>query len=395
MALSVKQIDAARVGDKDYKLYDEKGLYLLVAKAGSKRWYMKYRHLGPEKKLSFGAYPEVSLKVARARRDEARVLLADGKDPQREKEAGKLAAKMEAANTFGAVAEEYIAMRADGQAVATAEKARWLLSLLHPSFRQLPVSGITSPILFAAVQEIHASGRRETAGRVRALVGRVLTYAIATGRAEINPAPMLTRFLAAPNTKHHPAIVDDGKLGALLRAINEYQGYPSTSGALKLSPHVFQRPGEIRTMRWADLDFDRARWNIPAATMKMRRDHNVPLSRQALEIIRSMDAASGGTEFVFPAFHSFRKPISENTVNQALRRLGYGGVMTAHGFRSTASTLLNESKRWSPDAIERALAHEDKNAVRAAYNRTDYWEERVDMMQWWSDRLDALKASAK
>ena len=147
-------------------------------------------------------------------------------------------------------------------------------------------------------------------------------------------------------------------------------------------------------MRWADLAFDRARWNIPAATMKMRRDHNVPLSRQAREIIRSMDAVSGGTEFVFPAFHSFRKPISENTVNQALRRLGYGGVMTAHGFRSTASTLLNESKRWGPDAIERALAHEDKNAVRAAYNRTDYWDERVEMMQWWSDRLDTLKTAA-
>ena len=152
---------------------------------------------------------------------------------------------------------------------------------------------------------------------------------------------------------------------------------------------------EIRTMRWADVDFDRARWNIPASTMKMRRDHSVPLSRQAIEIIRTMNAISGGTEFVFPAFHSFRKPISENTVNQALRRLGYGGVMTAHGFRSTASTLLNESKHWSPDAIERALAHEDKNAVRAAYNRTDYWDERVEMMQWWSDRLETLKASAK
>lgn len=317
-------------------------------------------------------------------------------DPQREKQASKLAAKMEAANTFSAVAREYIDMReAEGLAVSTVEKTRWLLGLLPPSFQLLPVSVITAPILLDAVREIHGSGRRESARRLRSFVGRVLQYAILTDRAQVNPAPMLTRVLAAPKEKHHPAIVDDRKLSALLNAIDDYQGYPSTSAALKLSPHVFQRPGEIRTMRWADLDFDRARWNIPAAAMKMRRDHNVPLSRQALEIIRSMDAVSGGTEFVFPAFHSFRKPISENTVNQALRRLGYGGVMTAHGFRSTASTLLNESKRWSPDAIERALAHEDKNAVRAAYNRTDYWDERVEMMQWWSDRLDALKAAAK
>lgn len=396
MALSVKQIDAARTGDKDYKLYDEKGLYLLVAKAGSKRWYMKYRHLGPERKLSFGPYPEISLKAARAKRDEARGLLAEGKDPQREKQASKLAAKMEAANTFSAVAEEYIDMReAEGLAVSTVEKTRWLLGLLPPSFQLLPVSGITAPILLDAVRAIHGSGRRESARRLRAFVGRVLQYAILTDRAQVNPAPMLTRVLAAPKEKHHPAIVDDRKLSALLNAIDDYQGYPSTSAALKLSPHVFQRPGEIRTMRWADLDFDRARWNIPAATMKMRRDHNVPLSHQALEIIRSMDAVSGGTEFVFPAFHSFKKPISENTVNQALRRLGYGGLMTAHGFRSTASTLLNESKLWSPDAIERALAHEDKNAIRAAYNRTDYWDERVEMMQWWSDRLDALRAAAK
>jgi integrase len=179
-----------------------------------------------------------------------------------------------------------------------------------------------------------------------------------------------------------------------LRAIDGYQGYPSTMGALRLSPHVFQRPGEIRTMKWVDIDFERARWSIPAAIMKMRRPHQVPLSRQSVEIIQSMKAISNGSEFVFPAFDSPMRPISENTVNQALRRLGYGGIMTAHGFRSTASSLLNESKIWRPDVIERTLAHEDENAVRSIYNRTDYWDERVEMMQWWSDQLDALKGAA-
>ncbi len=190
MALSVKQIDAARVGDKDYKLYDEKGLYLLVAKAGSKRWYMKYRHLGPEKKLSFGAYPEVSLKVARAKRDEARALLVDGKDPQREKQASKLAAQMEAASTFSAVAKEYIDMReAEGLAITTVEKTRWLLSLLPSSFRQLPVSDVTAPILLTAVREIHGSGRRETARRLRSFVGRVLQYAILSDQSRPDADP--------------------------------------------------------------------------------------------------------------------------------------------------------------------------------------------------------------
>lgn len=392
MALSVRQIENARPGDKDYKLADEKGLYLLVAATGSKRWYLKYRFLGTEKKLSLGGYPEVTLKAARAKRDEARELVAAGKDPSRERQLSKLTAKVEAANTFGAVARELIEKRkAEGMADTTVSKTEWLLSLLEPSLNHRPVTEITAPVLLAPVQEVHASGRRETARRLRSFAGRVMQHAILTGRAQVNPAPMLARALAAPQERHHPAIVDRAELGDLLRAIDAYQGYPSTTAALRLSPHVFQRPGEIRTMKWADIDFDRARWTIPAATMKMRRPHQVPLSRQSIEIIRSVKAISIGSEYVFPAFHSPRRPISENTINQALRRLGYGGTMTAHGFRSTASSLLNESKLWRPDAIERALAHEDGNAIRSIYNRTDYWDERVEMMQWWSDQLDVLR----
>lgn len=395
MTLSVKQIENAHPGERDYKLADEKGLYLLVAASGSKRWYLKYRHLGREKKLSLGGYPEVTLKGARTKRDEARAVMAAGKDPSQEKQVSRLTAKVEAANTFAAIARELIDKRAaEGMAPTTIAKTEWLLLLLEPRLGRLPVTEITAPVLLAAVQEIHASGRRETARRLRSFAGRVMQHAILTGRAQINPAPMLARALAAPQERHHPAIVDRAELGGLLRVIAGYEGYPSTNAALRLSPHVFQRPGEIRTMKWVDIDFERARWTIPAATMKMRKPHRVPLSRQSLEIIRSMIAVSAGSEYVFPAFHSPKRPISENTINQALRRLGYGGSMTAHGFRSTASSLLNESKLWLPDAIERALAHEDGNAIRSIYNRTDYWDERVEMMQWWSDQLDALKDNA-
>lgn len=193
--------------------------------------------------------------------------------------------------------------------------------------------------------------------------------------------------------RSHPAIIEKDELGVLLKAIDGYGGYPSTIAALRLSPHLFQRPGEIRSMKWEELDLDSARWTIPKERTKMRRAHQVPLSRQALEIIRSMTPISGCSEFVFPAFHSLHAPISENTVNQALRRLGYAGTMTAHGFRSTASSLLNESGKWSPDVIEHALAHKDRDAVQGIYNRTSYWDARAEMMQWWSDQLDDLKAA--
>ena len=397
MALTVKEIDNALPGPKDRKLTDEKGLYLLVATSGSKRWQLKYRFQGTEKKISLGVYPQVSLKAARAKRDEARALIAEGRDPSRVKQENRLQSRLANANTFGAIAREFIAKRADdGDASiceTTKSKTEWLLTLVDPTLGKLPVSEITAPILLSALLEVQASGRKETARRLRSFVGRVLNYAIATGRrTEANPAPALHRALSAPSVRNHPAIVERRKLGALLKEIDGYRGFASTAAALRISAHLFQRPGEIRTMKWADLDLDGARWIIPAGNTKMRREHVVPLSRQAIEIIRSMADIAGASEFVFPS-HNPKKPLSENAVNGALRRLGYGGVMTAHGFRSTASSLLNESGRWNPDAIERALAHQDGNAVRAVYYRTAYWPERVEMMQWWSDELDALKAA--
>jgi Integrase len=394
MALTALAIKNAEPRDKNWKLSDEKGLYLLITPAGSKLWQFKFRHLGKEKKMSFGAYPEVSLKDARAKRDEARALLANGRDPAHERRAERLAAKVAAANTFGAIAQEFIERRQhDGLADATIGKAKWLLSLLEPSLGRVPITEISPLMLLNAIAEVQATGRRETGQRLRSFAGRVFRYAVITGRALHNPAGELRGALVTPRVRHHPAIIDRKLLGELLRAIENYRGAPSTIAALKLSAHLFQRPGEIRTMRWLDVDLDRACWTIPDASTKMRREHKVPLSRQALEIIRSMMAISGRSEFVLPSYNA-RRPLSENAVNGALRRMGFGGVMTAHGFRSTASSLLNESGKWQTDAIERALAHVETNPVKAAYNRTTYWAERVAMHQWWSDELEAIRDAA-
>ncbi|WP_209349352.1 integrase arm-type DNA-binding domain-containing protein [Pontixanthobacter sp. CEM42] len=393
MPLSVKEIENAKPRSKPWKLHDERGLYLQIAPSGSKRWHHRYSFQGQKKKISYGGFPDVSLKSARTKRDEARALIAEGTDPLKQRQEQRLEYKVASENTFGAIAREFIAKRAnDGDKAispTTRKKNEWLLSLLEPKLGRVPVRDIEPPQLLSALQEIQDSGRRETARRCRSFVSRVLTYAIVTGRAKSNPAPTLQRVLVAPSVRHHPAIVDPNELGDLLRAIDGYKGIASTNAALKLSAHVFQRPGEIRTMRWIDIDLEAAIWTIPAERTKMRREHRVPLSRQAIAIIRSMEHVAEYSEYVFPSFNP-KKPLSENAVNQALKRLGYGDVMTAHGFRTTASSLLNESGGFHPDAIERSLAHQDANAVRAAYNRAQYWDERVHMMQWWSDKLDSL-----
>lgn len=395
MPLTAVAVKNAKPKAKDYKLSDAGGLYLLVTTRGSKLWRMKYRFAGAEGKLSFGPWPEVSLQQARDRRDEAKAMLRAGKDPGREKKVARLAATMAARCTFEAVAEEYIAKReADGLAEVTLAKHRWLLAMLRPAIGKVPISEISAPELLAALRSVQNSGRLESAKRLRSFAGRIFEYGIATGHATVNPASHLKRALIVPTVKHHAAIIDPADVGKLLVSIDGYNGYPSTRGALRLSPYVFQRPGEIRMMRWADLDLDAGRWTIRAEVAKMRRRHDVPLSRQAASIIRSMEPVSGDSEFVFPAFHTPRKPLCENTVNQALTRLGYKGIMTAHGFRSTASSLLNESGKWHPDLIERALAHEVGSAVRAAYNHSSYWNDRVAMMQWWADELDRLQAAA-
>jgi len=300
---------------------------------------------------------------------------------KREARAAKLIA---GANIFAVVADEYIAKQeAEGKADVTVAKTRWLLSKLAPSLGTRPVAEITPHEPLAILKASEHAGQRETARRLRSFASHVFRYAVATARARADPAQPLQGALVSPVAKHHAAITDPVAFGGLLRAIEGYSGQPVTRLALRFSAHVFQRPGEIRQAEWGEIDFDRAVWTIPAARMKQRQRHRVPLSEQALAILREAHALSGDGRYVFTKLGSPLKPLCENAINGALRRLGYGpDDMTAHGFRSTASSLLNESGKWSGDAIERALAHSDGNQVRAAYHRGAHWSERVEMAAW-------------
>jgi integrase len=397
MALSNAAIRAAKPSKKQFKLYDEGGLFLIVKPSGGKLWRLKYRHSGKEQALSLGRYPAVGLKEARAGRDQARKLIASGKNPAFEKKRAAVAASVGAANTFSAIAEELIAKRVrEGLKEVTTGKARWLLSLLAPELGKRPIAEIEPFELLAVLKKIEASGRLETAKRLLAFAGRVYRYAVATARAKRNIAADLQGALVAPKVKNHAAIIEPRAVGALLRAIDGFEGQPVTIWALRLAPHVFVRPGELRQAEWSEIDLDAAVWRIPAHRMKMKREHVVPLSRQAVAILKEARGLTGNGPFVFPGQRTPKRPMSENTLNAALRRLGYStDEMTSHGFRSTASTLLNESGKWSADAIERSLAHGDTDAVRGAYHRGAHWAERVRMAQWWSDHLDGLREGGR
>jgi len=396
MALTDTAIRLAKASGSDRKLADEKGLYLLVTATGSKLWRFKYRVGGKEKKLALGAYPETGLKSARAKRDEARKLAEAGDDPAVAKREARIAKRIASANTFAAVAEEYIAkLEAEGRATVTISKTRWLLAKLAPALGTRPIAEISPHELLAVLRASERAGHRETARRLRSFASRVFRYAVATARATVDPAQPLLGALTAPVPKHHAAIIDPIAFGGLLRAIEGYSGQPITKLALQFTSHVFQRPGEVRRAEWIEVDFDKAVWTIPAARMKQRQPHRVPLSLQALAILREAAELSGGGPYIFPKLGSPPKPMSENAINGALRRMGYGpDDMTAHGFRSAASSLLNESGKWSADAIERSLSHADANQVRAAYHRGAHWPERVEMAQWWSDHLDTLRKGA-
>ena len=397
MALTDTAIRTAIAGAKDRKLADDKGLYLLLTAGGSKLWRFKYRVNGKEKKLALGAYPEVSLKEARLARDRARTAAQAGGDPAAAKREARAAKRLAAGNTFGGIAEELITkMEAEGKADVTVTKARWLLSKLTPVLGNRPITEITPAELLGVLRKSERVGQRETARRLRSFSSRVFRYAVATARAAADPAQPLAGALVAPVAKHHAAITDPVAFGALLRSIDKYTGQPVTTLALRFTALVFQRPGEIRQAEWSEIDFDGAVWTIPAERMKQRQPHRVPLSQQALAILREAEVLSGGGRYVFPKLGSALKPMCENAINGALRRMGYGAdTMTAHGFRSTASSLLNESGKWNPDAIERSLAHADANQVRAAYHRSAYWPERVEMAAWWSDHLDTLREGAE
>lgn len=399
MSLTDIAIRRAKTRDKPYKLYDELGLFLVISPSGSRLWRMKFRHGGTEKKLSFGAYPQVSLRDARKMRDDARDLIADGKNPALERQREKLRADALAENTFTSIANEYChKRRRDGDrawAPATAARCEYLLSLLDNSIGKMPIHEIEPIDALAAIRKIEKRGKLESARRTLQLASAVFRYAVATTRLRSDPTRDLRGALMTPTVTHYGAVTEASEVGDLLRAIDGYEGLGMTKWALQLAPHVFVRPGELRHARWDEIDFEAALWTIPAEKMKMRKAHHVPLSRQSIAILQEIRSITGSSGYVFPSMRSRMRPMSENTLNAALRRLGYTtNEMTAHGFRAMASTLLNESGKWSPDAIERALAHGDSDKVRAAYHRGAHWKERVAMAQWWSDLLDSLRSGA-
>lgn len=382
-------------GGKPVKLTDEKGMHLLVNQAG-KYWRLSYRFAGKQKTLALGVYPEVSLKEAREKRDEARRLLADGTDPGAHRKVQKAVKLIQAENDFEAVAREWFAKYKPTWTDGHADRIiRRLERDVFPWLGKRPIAEIEAPELLAVLRRIEHRGAVETAHRAMQNCGQVFRYAVATGRAKRNSAADLVGAIAPPVKSSFATITEPAKIAELLRAMDGYQGSFITQCALKLAPLVFVRPGELRKAEWAEIDLDAAQWVIPAERMKMREKHIVPLSRQAVAILTELQPLTGSGKFVFPGARTNGRPMSENTVNAALRRLGYGtDDMTGHGFRHMASTLLNE-QGWNRDAIERQMAHAERNSIRATYNYAEYLPERGRMMQAWADYLDGLKAGAK
>lgn len=396
MPLTDSAVRNAQSREKPYKMADSQGLYIQIMPSGGKHWKMKYRFEGREKKLSFGEYPRVSLREARNRRDEARNMLTKGIDPAYEKKRNKLRAYAAAGNSFTDISREYCdKRRRDGDkawAPSTAKRCEYLLSLLDNSIGKMPIQEIEPIDVLAAVRKIEAKGKLESARRTMQLAGSVFRYAVATARLRSDPTRDLRGALINPTVTHYGAITEASKVGALLRAIDGYKSQGMTDWALKLAPHVFVRPGELRSAQWEEFDLEARVWTIPAEKTKMRKPHHVPLSRQSVALVEQIREIIKPWSYIFPSLWSRKRPMSDNTLNAALRRMGYSSSeMTAHGFRAMASTLLNESGKWSYDAIERALAHGDNNRVRAAYHRGAHWDERVAMAQWWSDYLDELR----
>ena len=391
--LTQLQITAAKQKAKPYSLSDGQGLALFVQPSGAKLWRFRYRYGGCPRTLHLGLWPTISLADAREKCREARKAIAAGNDPVLEKKRAKVTANIAAATSFRDVAQEWVAKcEREGRAEVTLDKVRWLLGMAYPLIGSHPIGGITPTEALAVLRKVEGKGRYESARRMRSVLSRVFRYGIATARCDRDVAADLRGALTTPKVTHHAAITDPHEVGILLTTMDGYTGQTVTRMALRLSPYLFVRPGELRQAEWSEIDVAKAVWSIPATRMKMRRAHRVPLSRQVLGMIEELREATGHRQHLFPCMGHPRKPMSENGVNQALRRLGYkNGEMTAHGFRAMAATLLNEMGRWNPDAIERQLAHQEVSSVRRAYARGEYWDERVAMMQHWSDYLDELR----
>lgn len=396
MPLSEIKVRTTKAKAKPFKLADEKGMFVLVNPNGSKLWRLKYRFLKKEKLLALGAYPEVSLKDARGRRDTARKLLANGVDPMENKRAQDAATADAASNSFEVVAREWLKKMSAAWVPDHMERITTRFERdVFPTLGYRPIGDIIAPELLKVLRQIEGRGTIETAHRTHQNCSQVFRYAIATGRASRDIGADLRGALTVTSAKHHASITDPKSVGALLRAINEYDGSIVTKCALRLASQVFVRPGELRHAEWSEFDFDTAEWRIPGNKMKMGVMHIVPLSTQAIANLRTIQPVTGHGKYVFPSVRTSNRPMSENTVNAALRRLGYStDQMTGHGFRSMASTLLNENG-WNRDAIERQLAHAERDNVRAAYNYAEFLPERRKMMQWWADHLAALAVGGK
>ena len=397
MSLSDLQCKNAKSGPKVVKLSDGGGLQLWVTPDGAKRWRLAYRIAGKQKALAIGVYPSVGLKDAREARESAKKQIDAGQDPSVIKKIAKVTRITSGAATFDVLAAELLEKkRRENKALGTLERFEWLISLARPVIGSRPISEISSAEVLAALRVVEARGRLETARKMRATIGEVFRYAVASSRAQHDPTAVLKGALAAPVVKHRSAIIEPKAFGGLLRAIDGYTGAPETLAALELLALTFVRPCELRFAEWSEFDMDRALWTIPPEKMKMRRPHLVPLSPRALEILRDLQQMTGRGKYLFPSTRSTARCMSENTICAALRRLGFGqGEMSAHGFRSAASSMLNQSNLWHPDAIERQLAHEDTDSIRKAYARADFWDDRVKMMGWWADRCVEMRGGVQ
>lgn len=391
MPLSDVAVRKAKPTEKTQRLFDGGGLYLEVTPAGGRLWRQKYRFAGKEKRLAHGTYPEVSLADARERRDAARKLLAAGVDPGAHRKAEKAAGLERAGNSFEVVAREWLGKR-DWVDAYKVKITAWMENDVFPYIGGRPVAELSAPEFLRVARRIEERGAVESAHRIIQNCGQVMRYAIATGRADRNPVADLKGALTSAPERHHAAITDPDALGGLLRAIDGYAGDAVTRAALKLSALLFVRPGELRHAEWAEIDLDAGEWNIPAGKMKMRQPHLVPLCSQAVAILRELEPLTGRSQYVFPGGRSPRRPMSNNAINAALRRMGFGTeAMTAHGFRATARTLLDEVLGFRPDYIEHQLAHAVRDPNGRAYNRTAHLAERRKMMQGWADYLDMLR----
>jgi integrase len=390
MALSQFAIIKAKAKDKPYLLLDGEGLHLQISTSGSKLWRLRFRFAGKANMMSLGAFPAVSLKEAREKRGDIKKQIAAGINPSLRKKLDRISAA--SPNTFGAIADEYIAnLKANDAAEITVSKNRWLLEDLAAPIRNRPVNEIVPAELLDILKKIEASGRRDTAHRLRSVMGAVFRLAVATLRATNDPTYALRGALLKTKVKHRAAIIDEHELGRFLICLDEYDGWPVLRSAFQFLILTMSRPGDVRGMKRTEVDFDKRLWRIPAERMKMRRPHDVPLSRQALVVLESVWPLNEEHVLVFPSLRSHKKPLSENAFTSVIRNMGYTkDQATAHGFRSTASTILNE-RGFNADVIEAALAHQDEDEMRRIYNRALYLPERKKLMQDWADLLDDFK----